>query len=153
MLLNKWDKVSNGYVATCECGRNIKSKAYYLSKHSGKCRSCIHKKLPFFHVFTRLKGTANTEKHSIELTFEDFLKFTEIKTCHYCKTEIPWQPYRYSKNNYTKGGGYFLDRLNNNLGYSVENCVVCCTRCNIAKGNRFNYKEWYGMTKYFRDNK
>jgi endonuclease I len=28
-----------------------------------------------------------------------------------------------------------LDRVNNNLGYDLENAVPCCRRCNTAKGN------------------
>jgi hypothetical protein len=36
------------------------------------------------------------------------------------------------------------------LGYVEVNVVGCCKRCNIAKGNRFTYDEWYGMTEYFR---
>ncbi|CAM4309058.1 hypothetical protein BAMA_22965 [Bacillus manliponensis] len=29
-----------------------------------------------------------------------------------------------------------IDRLNNNLGYVPGNCVPCCVKCNIAKGER-----------------
>jgi hypothetical protein len=45
---------------------------------------------------------------------------------------------------------YQLDRKDNALGYSVDNCVVCCHRCNDAKSNGYDYEEWYGMTAYFR---
>jgi 5-methylcytosine-specific restriction endonuclease McrA len=37
-----------------------------------------------------------------------------------------------------------LDRIDSNLGYSVANCVPCCTKCNYAKGNMtlLEFKEW-----------
>ena len=45
-----------------------------------------------------------------------------------------------------KTGSYFLDRKDNAQGYSVENCVPCCTRCNRGKGAAFSYEEWKEMT-------
>ena len=29
-----------------------------------------------------------------------------------------------------------IDRVNNNIGYILNNCVACCKYCNIAKGVR-----------------
>jgi hypothetical protein len=26
-----------------------------------------------------------------------------------------------------------IDRVNNNFGYLIDNCVTCCTNCNVAK--------------------
>lgn len=34
-----------------------------------------------------------------------------------------------------------IDRKNNSIGYTVENCVSCCKKCNIAKSN-MEYDEW-----------
>lgn len=150
-IKNAIDKQSGKYIFKCKkCPKLIKSKSYYLEKHSGLCRSCVMKKPPFFHTYTRFKNTAKYEGHSNTLNFEDFLKFTEIKNCHYCNTKILWMEYQYHNNQYTRGG-YFLDRKNNNLGYSIENCVVSCTKCNKAKSDKYTYEEWWGMTKYFRD--
>lgn len=144
--MTDWTKSNGVFVANCDCGAPIKSKAYYLTKHSGKCGSCAHKKAPYAHVFNRLKNTARFENHAMELTFEEFLNFTKETKCHYCAAEIPWAPFRYSDGKYKKGGGYFLDRKDNLKGYSVDNCVVCCTRCNISKSDRFSYEEWKEMT-------
>jgi hypothetical protein len=51
------------------------------------------------------------------LTKEEFATFWQ-KPCHYCGCEIA-----------TIG----LDRIDSSLGYSVKNCVSCCTFCNQMK--------------------
>ncbi len=140
-----WRKEGKVFVGNCACGALIKSKPYYLERHSGKCLSCAHKKPPFVHLYNKLKNTAKHEQHQLDLTFEEFLQFTKINNCHYCGDVLDWQPFCYNKGAY-KSGSYFLDRKVNNLGYSMENCVACCTRCNMAKGSRFSYEEWKEMT-------
>ena len=34
-----------------------------------------------------------------------------------------------------------LDRINNKLGHSKINTVICCELCNMTRGNRFTYEE------------
>jgi hypothetical protein len=69
----------------------------------------------------------------VDLTYKQFLQFTEVNSCHYCSKPVDWKPHGDT--------GYNLDRKNNSLGYSVENCVVCCGDCNKLKGDRFTYEE------------
>lgn len=149
-----WKTENGSYIFKCvveSCPRHIKAKPYYLAKHSGKCRKCAVRKPPFWHVFNRLKNSAKT-RFTISLTYEDFLEYTKIDKCHYCESSIGWMEYAYHNSTYTTAP-YYLDRKNNNLGYHKDNCVVCCTKCNKAKGNRYSYREWYGMTEYFRKKK
>jgi len=131
------------------CSKEIKSKTYYLPQHSGKCRSCVMRGKPFAHVYKRFTSTASIEHHDCNITFEQFMEFTKINTCHYCSCAIPWKEYVYSNSKYS-GGGYFLDRKENSQGYNIENVVVCCTDCNKAKGSRYSYVDWYGMTEFLR---
>lgn len=37
-----------------------------------------------------------------------------------------------------------IDRVDNSLGYTLDNCVSCCTACNFAKGSRSaeEFKQW-----------
>ena len=145
--------VNNVYILKCEnCSNEIKCKKYYALYHSGLCRSCVMKKEPFKHIFNRLVNSSIRENKEGTLTYEEFLKFTDMHECHYCNAQIQWNPYCYKNNKYTTGSHY-LDRKDNNLGYSVSNCVACCTKCNLAKGNRYSYAEWFGMTEYFRRKK
>lgn len=75
-------------------------------------------------------------KHAIEnnLSLEDFSKIVS-QNCAYCG-----QPPRYIKmfNNrkYNNSNDFFangIDRIDNDKGYSIENCVPSCTDCNRMK--------------------
>lgn len=131
-----------------ECNKEIKSRSGKdLDEHGGKCAVHSHIKRPFESIYN---GLLNDHRNPIiELTYEQFLTFTKIKICHYCFSTINWTEYSIISGNY-KSRAYFLDRKDNLGPYSIDNCVVCCTKCNIAKGNRYSYEEWYGMTSYFR---
>lgn len=132
------------------CSRLIKSKPYYLKNHSGKCRSCMNKKRPFFHLFNRMKNSARASHLEFRLSFEDFLEFTKLDKCHYCVTSITWLEYCYHNSKFITAP-YYIDRMDNSFGYIKSNCTICCSRCNKAKSSKYSYQEWYGMTKYFRD--
>lgn len=125
----------------------VRKSDYILSNFTGKCISCSHKKKPFQSIYNSLKN--DWRKLNNTLTYKQFLNFTKISNCHYCLSNIKWNPYGIVNGSFVSRS-YYLDRKNNKLGYSKQNCVVCCTKCNIAKGNRYTYKEWYGMTAYFR---
>lgn len=132
------------------CTNLIKIKENSRWVRSGKCGVCAYRKPPFVALFNRFLNSAKHEKKEVSLTFGEFLEFTKQTKCHYCHSTLDWKPY-YTVNNEYVGGAYYLDRKDNNIGYHKENIVACCTKCNIAKGSRFLYEEWYGMTKYFRD--
>ena len=65
--------------------------------------------------------------------------------CHYCSIE--------EKNFTTVWGETFyggikrgrileIDRIDNSLGYCIENCVLACALCNMAKSDKFDYEEF-----------
>lgn len=129
------------------CSNKIKSRSDYLEKHSGLCRVHTMRKEPFQSIYNSMlysnKRLTNT------LSFQEFLSFTKINSCHYCLTKIKWEPYETVNCKFiTKA--YFLDRKDNSLGYSKDNCVVCCRRCNVAKSNTYSYEEWYNMNSWLR---
>lgn len=66
------------------------------------------------------------------------MEFTTNKNCHYCGADIFWAEY----NTNTNGSNYNLDRKDNAIGYSKENCVACCGRCNESKSNHFTYEQF-----------
>jgi hypothetical protein len=93
-------------------------------------------KPPFVWLFNKVRYEAKKAKRTFTLTFAEFLRFTRITRCHYCKTPILWTPHA------GRSRCYFLDRKDNDRGYEKRNCVVCCSRCNRAKSRYFTYAEW-----------
>jgi len=104
----------------------------------------MYKLRPFEYLYNKLLFT----KHEVELTYKQFLEFTEIETCHYCGSRLKWVPF-----NSHNSQAVNLDRKNSKLAYSESNCVVCCKRCNYGKNRLFTYEEWYAMTACFRRSK
>lgn len=64
--------------------------------------------------------------------------------CHYCgsKPSLVQRDGRdkglHTMEKYTRNG---IDRKNNSIGYTSNNCVPCCKQCNIAKGD-LDYDQW-----------
>ncbi len=66
------------------------------------------------------------------------------RTCYYCKIAekmvlTAWKQI-YGKDK--RGRRLELDRKDNDKDYSLDNCVLACAPCNIAKGNLFTCKEF-----------
>lgn len=162
-MLNKFDAIGTikndrkdggpryTYLFKCqECDTIIKVRSDALKSSTGLCKVHAQQKRPFESIYECLKRDHRGIK--VTISYEEYLEFTKQDKCHYCYERINWIPYSASKGEY-KSRAYYLDRKNNNLEYSKENCVVCCSKCNRARGNRYTYEEWYGMTEYFRNKK
>lgn len=137
------------------CGKEQIILAASLNKGSTTSCGCYakeqasikNKKRPYEWLFNRLKNSARNKKIILDLTYEEFVDFSKITSCHYCKDHINWIPHEnYNSRNYA----YHIDRKDNSFGYTKENCIVCCSRCNFGKREYYTYDEWYGMTEYFR---
>jgi len=69
--------------------------------------------------------------------------------CHYCNIPedtvlMAWkQIYGQDK----RGRRLEIDRKDNSKEYSLDNCVLACAPCNIAKGSLFTYKEFEKVGK------
>jgi hypothetical protein len=64
------------------------------------------------------KRGAERRGYTFNITQEEFIEFWN-KPCHYCNESI-------------KGIG--IDRKDNNVGYTTDNTVSCCSTCNFMKG-------------------
>jgi hypothetical protein len=138
------------YIFKCSylgCNENIRVRSDALKTASGKCKTHSHTKKAFEGLYNRIRS--DWRGLPCPLTYKQFLEFTKIDKCHYCLSSINWIPYSTVSGKHISSA-YYLDRKNNDLGHSKRNCVVCCTRCNRARSNKFTYEEWYGMTAYFR---
>lgn len=138
------------WTCKCECGREFIRVGSKLRNGTSKgCRGHTRKLRPYEWTFNLIRHWQRNRKIDISLTYEDFLEFIKINKCYYCHSSITWTPHK-QKNTKPR---YSLDRTDNDRGYTKENCVVCCLRCNRGKGNLFSYDEWYKMTECFRENK
>lgn len=125
------------YVVQCDCGDVTESRWSDL-RRTKNCVSCGHKthSKPFKAMYNRLVSTANKRGLECSITYDDYVNDISGENCHYCESEINWTEY---------GGGqksYFVDRKDNEVGYTKDNSVPCCTKCNYGKSDIFSYEEW-----------
>lgn len=103
---------------------------------------------PYAALFNRCKREANSVTswrrfgRVWTITYEEFLKFIEIKVCHYCGVDIHW-PLPHGKRDALGKARYGsnLDRVNNTKDYSAENCKVACWECNRTRRDLLSYEE------------
>lgn len=129
----------------CDCGKRTVRPHEALSKERVFSCGCtrtekailkdLARRKPNFHRLKNQKFLSykqNAKKR--KLTFElDFDKFVELITspCVYCKAEHSNTLKSLYKTEDFKYNG--IDRVDNNIGYTVDNCVSCCFICNSAK--------------------
>jgi len=141
------------YLVICDCG-NIKtiSAAGLLSSRIKSC-GCLIKDVTikrcakplgeaaFNAVYGQYKKSANKRSLKFDLTRIDAKNMFQSK-CFYCGAA----PSRIRKSGDSTGEFKFsgIDRIDSSKGYTLDNCVPCCSDCNYAK--RINtvdeFKSW-----------
>lgn len=124
-------ELRNGKTISCGCYQ----KECQSDRMKGKS---YRKRKPYQWIYTILLSSAKRSERKCDISYDDFLKFTKVNICHYCGDIIPWSPHGKYKREICS---YFLDRKDNSLDYTNENCVVCCSICNRAKGYEFSHDE------------
>ena len=147
-------KVKDGLNLQCRTCSSIVSKLYKQKnknkiKEYGKKYRDIHKKerMEYNKIYDPIyreiiKHTPKyryriykreSKKRNLEynLTLEQFSLFFD-QPCFYCGE--------------TDNKKLGIDRVDNNIGYNVENCVTCCQICNFTKHN-LNYEKWINYIK------
>ena len=140
---------------TQSCGCLLKEKSK-ISK-----RRLINPKISsIYSLYKQYQNSAKHKKHLFQLTIEQFSKII-FQNCYYCNQEPSKifsnyfkkdgsPSYRSIKKNLNLNDVYFqnsiikvngIDRLNNNIGYSISNTVPCCWVCNNKKSNS-NYNDF-----------
>ena len=88
------------------------------------CKNCV-KRIRIGHpLYYEYKKGARSRDLSFELSLDEFYVLN-YQNCHYCDGMN-----EYVKTSFTGNG---IDRVDNIKGYSVSNCVPCCSICNRAK--------------------
>jgi len=137
------------WLCKCECGKEKVVNGANLRRGNTKSCGCLQKNYRGFkpkiasmrYVIHEYKKSAKERGYEYKLTEEQFAEITK-KDCYYCGAK-PSRPSNYQNNNgvYIYNG---IDRIDNTKGYTIDNVVPCCTRCNYAKKNfgLQDYKDW-----------
>jgi len=117
-------QVKRNIITSCGCGRRSKNLKESISKM----------------LYQDYKWRAKKKNVEFLLTHEEFKEMI-FNACYYCGSD----PSVTKRNNKFKSDFQILtngiDRKNNDVGYTKENCVSCCKICNKAKNN-LTYNEW-----------
>lgn len=97
------------------------------------------------------KSNARRKGLAFELTAED-IEYIVSLTCEYCGAEPQKRSsFKHITNKKIQvameGQHYYangIDRVDNQVGYTLENCVPCCSACNSAKGS-MPVGEWLNL--------
>jgi hypothetical protein len=132
------DKIQNirYWLCQCECGKQKVINGANLRKEIEPTTSCgcarkgmgTKPGTAFRGLLTVYKAGAKDRDLSWELSEDNFRKLTK-SPCHYTGI-LPSNIFKTAAEEYLYNG---IDRLNNNLGYTVENCVACCFEINMMK--------------------
>lgn len=122
------------WLCRCKCGTLKWIYGYTLEK--GKAKACVscNSKLGEFggirrRLFRQYRASAVKRGYDFSIDYSEFCSMLD-KDCRYCG--LP--PSNSGPKEY--GGLYLyqgIDRKDNTLGYTAENCVPCCETCNRAK--------------------
>ena len=151
--------VDSFWKCSCDCGNSCIKKGRNIVR--GKTSSCGCMKNTLSKGESGLNVLYNSyidnaKKRSLifNLTKEQFKTITQ-KDCHYCKIK-PIQVVTTSKSKSTKRNiehsKYFyngIDRVDNNVGYELYNCVSCCSICNRSK-HIMSYQEFMSYIERFK---
>lgn len=137
------------WVCRCDCGASRTVSGCNLKTGNSESCGCLKSEAARSRRLLRpyeatYRSMVRNTPHSVRISYEDFLKFTLVTECHYCGAAIRWG--QESKD----GLAYNLDRKDCSRGYRKGNIVVCCARCNWAKGDHFTYHEWMQIAAVIR---
>ena len=134
------------WLCKCDCGNKARVVAADLRRGKQQSCGCLRsekaaerlraRKLPegeaaFNSLFYDYRYNAKVRGLSFDLSREEFREMIR-RPCVYCGSP----PINvYTKHNCAGSLLYNgVDRVDNDAGYSVANCVPCCRFCNYAKG-------------------
>jgi len=153
-LISEPYSIKSGYTTRkvvdckCDCGKILKKVVLSKLKDNStkSCKNCSFQNREFNkeRIVTQVEQLYN---HNIIIRCKDSkknisnnLSLEQFKTliyqnCYYCGDE-PKPSLRFKNRKYLNSEIILIngiDRIDSDLGYSIENCVSCCTTCNKMK--------------------
>lgn len=131
------------WLCQCSCGTESKvataelklGKSYRCKKCGNKAAGLARRLQPFESVYRVLLANSKNRGIEVSLSYEDFFEFVTNPSnaaCSYCNVPLLWT--EHTANDRWASRASHLDRLDNTKGYSKDNCVPCCYRCNSVRG-------------------
>jgi len=126
------------------------------------CKQCVRDSTAKFRVspsgiYSGLKGRQRfyrkhrpTRAKPFTLKRKEFIEWyeTQPKQCHYCgisEDDIT----KIDDSSLQKTGRLTVDCKDNDIGYTLNNIVLACGRCNFNKGDFFTYDEWMHIAQNY----
>lgn len=147
-----WESRAKGYLVECDCGNKLHAKYYRLQNGTTRsCRKCFKSKAagrPLLPdnlgakraVITQYRLGAQRRGIPFKLTEAECIDLI-TRACAYCGLP-PSSPVAITTSSAHDAFRYTgIDRQDNTAGYTTENCVPCCKRCNQSK-NDMSLDEW-----------
>lgn len=142
------------YTCQCECGNSTTTTHSNLLSGQSKSCGCLifetrgKERKPLEEVISNsilgtYKRNAKNRHYEWSLPYEKFVQLIN-GVCYYCKSVpsslVTWR-YKHEVSSLPFNG---IDRLDNTIGYTANNCVSCCRTCNSAKGDLTvsEFKAW-----------
>lgn len=130
----------------CSCGEFSYVRTNKLTKENPQiqCKKCSDFKISQSRIlsnygsiknriFRRYKRSAELRNYEFDLNKNQFESLL-LNKCYYCNSEpkeyLEDKEYYNNLEPFKRNG---IDRLDNNLGYNIDNCVTCCDICNKMK--------------------
>ena len=140
----KRDK-SRGILWRCQCDCGTESLRTGATLKEGKSISCGHTRVTPIAIARRVAAQRRTGSpvrrsysaylyaakhrgHEFTLSFEEYVALVH-SSCHYCGAV----PSMLKLTKYETALVNGIDRFSNNLGYTRDNAVPCCSMCNRMK--------------------
>ena len=144
--LHHRDKKRNQHwLCLCDCGRTVVVMRANLSSTDAQQSCGCVRRVPdaaFRVVFRQYRDAAPKRGLSFELTEEQFRTLT-TSPCHYTGRLPSHVVETEAGDSYVYNG---IDRLDNTKGYTIENCVPCCSEVNYAK-RALSYSDFIQLCK------
>lgn len=126
----------SGQIKSCGCYRADPIRIQELTELKRSQRDC---RAPIVRsAYSSYSCAAERRGLIFDLTLTDFDLLTS-QQCFYCGA-TPVERQRYGGTAWLNG----IDRSDNSVGYTLQNCVPCCWQCNRAKGvmSSDEFLEW-----------
>ena len=141
LTVQSWDENTKRWQCLCDCGKTRFVPTGELNRHNFNSCGCGYRHQPKRlannlsikrRIINSYCQNAKKRKLSFSLSEEQFIHLMELP-CFYCG-EMPSLRYKFMKfeHNYLYNG---IDRINSKEGYTIKNCVPCCSICNVSKSN------------------